>query len=337
MSEKTENATPKRLAKARREGDSGASSFTARSVALLAVLTVLPAAAVAMVAWFTEAMKGAIAQAASADGLAHAPASLELTAVARAVVVLAAPLLLVAAVAAAAATWAQTGGVFAAKGFLPDAKRLDPLAGLARHVSTATFVAMLRAFVYGAAATLVVALALRNHAADLARLAGRTSEVGPFALALVLSIWKTVAFVGLAVAAADLAFTRLLWRNRLKMTHAEVTRERRESDGDPHVLAARRRGFDELLAGSTRLEDAALVVADDGPFACALRWKRGSDSAPVVLVAGPGVAQAARAAGVPVVVDVGLARTLASLGVGRPIPERLYDAVAAHVTSAGVI
>ncbi len=336
MSEKTENATPKRLAKARREGDAGASPFTARAVALLAVLTVLPAAVAAMVAWFTDAMKGAIAHAANAGDRAHEVASVNLAGMARAVVVLAAPLLLVAAVAAAAATWAQTGSVFAAKGFLPDAKRLDPLAGLARHVSTATFVAMTRAFVYGAAATLVVVLALRDHAADLARLAGRTADVGPFALALVLSIWKTVAFVGLAVAAVDFAITRLLWRNRLKMTHAEVTRERRESEGDPHLVAARKRGFDELLAGATRLEDAALVVTGDGPFACALRWKRGSDSAPVVIVAGPGVAQAAQAAGVRIVVDVDLARALGSLTVGRPIPESLYDAVAAHVTSAGI-
>ena len=96
------------------------------------------------------------------------------------------------------------------------------------------------------------------------------------------------------------------------------------------------RAFDELLAGSTRLEDAAIVVADHDSFACALRWKRGSDVAPTVIVSGSSVARAAELANVPIVVDADLARTLASVRVGRTIPERLWDDVAAHLTKLGV-
>ncbi|HEX7666519.1 MAG TPA: EscU/YscU/HrcU family type III secretion system export apparatus switch protein [Polyangiaceae bacterium] len=332
MSEKTENATPKRLAKARREGDAGASPFAARSVALLAVLTVLPAGVTATIAWFADAMKAAITQAATRPDLS----SFDPTAPARAVVTLAAPLLLIAAVASTAATWAQTGAVFAPKAITPDATRLDPFAGFGRRFSIATFVATTRALVYGAAATFVVVLALRDHAADLAHLAGRASAVGPFVLAVALSTWKTIALTGLALAAVDLAITRMLWRNRLKMSHEEIVRERRESEGDPHVREARKRAFDELLAGSTRLEDAAIVVADHDSFACALRWKRGSDVAPTVIVSGSSVARAAELANVPIVVDADLARTLASVRVGRTIPERLWDDVAAHLTKLGV-
>lgn len=67
--------------------------------------------------------------------------------------------------------------------------------------------------------------------------------------------------------------------------------------------------------------------------AVALRYA-GTDEAPVVVSAGEGdlAARIERAAldyAVPIVRDVPLAEALAELRVGEPIPEALYEAVAA--------
>src|SRR5271154_6304775 len=62
--EKTEQATPRRLTKAREEGDSGVSTYAAQAVAFLAVTAVLPGAARALAPSAGADLRAAIAHAA---------------------------------------------------------------------------------------------------------------------------------------------------------------------------------------------------------------------------------------------------------------------------------
>ena len=326
MSEPTEQPTPRRLARARREGDSGISVFAARAIGLLAALAVFPTAARAFGAWWTDAMRGAIAAAPRAD-----VGAVDFASEGRALVLLAAPVILVCAVATAVASISQTGGVVSARRIAPDLARVDPFAGLRRLASPAAMVAFVRAMACGLMAIVIVAYELRVHAIDFAHVAGRIDAVGPLVLALVSKTWKAIALAGVGIAAVDLVVMNVLWRRRLKMTHEEIRRERRESDGDPHVQEARRRGFDELLASAVRIEEAAFVVGDGNAIAVALRYRAGVDSAPTVLASGRGTAEAAQNAGVRVVIDAELAALLAPLALGATIPESLYDRVAARL------
>lgn len=73
--------------------------------------------------------------------------------------------------------------------------------------------------------------------------------------------------------------------------------------------------------------------------AIALRYGD-TDEAPVVVSSGEGdlalrIERSAREHGVPVVHDVPLADALAELGAGEPIPEALYEAVAAILRELG--
>ncbi len=84
-----------------------------------------------------------------------------------------------------------------------------------------------------------------------------------------------------------------------------------------------------------QVQNADFVVANPTHVAVAMRYdqaRRGS--APRVVARGhrllaERIKQVARAAGVPVVHDVSLARSLAELEPGDEIPESLYEAVAA--------
>lgn len=331
MSEPTEEPSPRRLARARREGDSGASPFASKAVALLATLAVLPAAVRATASWWTAAMTSAIAHVPEAS-----TAAFDVLPTARAVVTLGAPVLLVAAAASAATTLAQTGGVVAFGRLAPDLGRANPLAGFGRIFSWSTAAVLARAAGYAAVATLLAFAFARAHAREVAHLAGRdAAAAAPFALAAVQSLWRRIALAGIAAAIADMTVTRVLWRRRLRMTKAELDRERRESDGDPHLKEARRHAFHELLASATRIEDASLVVATENDAGVALRWVRGEDVAPVVVAAGAGVARAGRVAGLTVVDDADLAARLANAPLGSAISPSLYDAVADHLVAAG--
>ena len=189
------------------------------------------------------------------------------------------------------------------------------------------------------AVAFLVAVALApalGAAADLAHLAGRAAPALSLAAIEARALAWRVAIAGLAFGAIDLVVMRRAWIDRLKMTRAEVQREHKDAEGDPHLKAARARAHQEVLAQATltNVRQASVVVVNPTHLACALRYDAGGgDEAPVVVASGEGdfaarIVEAAREAGVPVVRDVPLARALVELEAGDTIPEALYQAVA---------
>jgi type III secretion protein U len=336
VSDKTEEATPKRLRKARQEGDSGASGYAAQAVAFVAAVALAPSAVRALAARSADDLRAAVAAAASRPQSARFdPVDL-----ATEVVALVFPVLLAAGVAGAVALAVQTGGVFASARLTPKLERLDPFAGIQRLFSSARLAAIARAVIAGAAVGWLAWRGLRDHAIDLARVGGGALSTGTGAGVVVSEVagglaWRA-ALVGLGLGVVDLVVTRRAWRRRLRMSKDEVRREYKESEGDPQLKAARERAHHEMLAQATvaSVRQASVVVVNPTHRACALRYdEKEGDEAPVVVASGEGdlaarIVQAARDYGVPVVRDVPLAQALLELEVGAAIPEALYEAVA---------
>jgi type III secretion protein U len=192
-------------------------------------------------------------------------------------------------------------------------------------------------------AALLAFAGLRDHAIDFARTSGRWAAVGVVIGGVGTPLLWRVALVCVALGALDLLVTRQAWIRRLRMTKDEVTREQKESEGDPHMKAARARAHRELLtqAAIASVRTANVVVVNPIHLACALRYdERAGDPAPVVVASGEGeiAAEIARAAwtfAVPLVTDVPLARALYELAVGETIPETLYEAVAEVLRELG--
>ncbi len=332
MSDKTEDPTPKRLRKAREEGDSGASAFAAQSLAFLAALAVLPAALRATATWSEGAMREAIAAAASAEpSLAVAPSTLALD-----LLGLVVPALLAVALTGAVSGVVQAGGGIATKKLAPDLGRLGVFKGLKGLFSTDRLFAVARALLGAAAVAYLAYRGLRDHAGEAARLSGRLSYLVPWLEVVARGLARDAALVGLALAVLDLVVTRRAWTKRLRMSKEEVKREHKESEGDPELKAARERAHHELLASATvaNVRTATVVVVNPTHIACALRYdEKEGDEAPVVVASGEGdlaarIVRAAHDYGVPVVRDVPVARALRELEIGDAIPEALYEAIA---------
>src|SRR5437867_2997627 len=134
MSAKTEEPTPRRLRTAREEGDSGASTFAAHSVAFVAAVALVPAAARALVVRITGDLGAAIERAAHPDArgaaLAFDPGALGTE-----ILALAVPVVLAAAIAGSAAQLVQTGGAIGGKRLSPRLDRLHLAKGFANLVS----------------------------------------------------------------------------------------------------------------------------------------------------------------------------------------------------------
>ena len=150
---------------------------------------------------------------------------------------------------------------------------------------------------------------------------------------------RTVAAVlvaTLAVASADLVWSRILWRRDHRMTKYEVKEELRLAEGDRMVKARLRslrldRSRKRMLSAVPR---ATMVVVNPTHFAVAMRYVRAEGGAPIVLAKGVDlialkIRAIAEAHDIPVVEDKPLARSLyAAVEVERPIPAEFYRAVA---------
>jgi type III secretion protein U len=340
VSDKTEQATPRRLRRARAEGSSGASAYAAHAVAFVAAVAVAPAAVGALVTHASRDVGAALADATHRGGWSLVAARFDRVGLATEGLALALPLLAAAGLAGAVAQLVQTGGVMAASRLAPRLDRIDPAAGLARLFSGARLFAVARALLAVGALAFLAYRELADRAVDFARTAGRLGWVGVLASQSGERFAWRAALVGLALAVVDVLVVRRSWLEGLKMTKAEVRRDHRDAEGDPVVKAARERAYRELLAQSAiaNVRRATVVVVNPTHLACALRYETGkddapSDDAPVVVASGEGelaarIVQAARAYGVPIVRDVPLARALLELQVGDAIPEILYEAVA---------
>lgn len=326
MTDKTEKPTPRRLRRAREQGDSPVSSVLVQACSFIVVLALTPAALTALVARSTQLVHAALEQRSAA-----VPAAL-VQDVCRVLL----PLLAAAAVASAVVGLVQTGGVISTKRLTPDLARLDPIGGLKNVLRPERGLAVVRALV-GAAVVGWLAIGLL---VDEAR--ALTNTVGDPARGLYLAAHLTsrlvwlAAWVGLALAAVDLLVVRRAWLRRLMMSHHEVKQEHKESEGDPQLKAARRRAHEELVnsASLAAVKDATLLIINPTHLAMALRYMDGQDEAPKLIGQGHGelarkMVEAAYAYGVPVVRDIPLARALSELQVGDEIPEALYEAVAA--------
>jgi len=329
MTDKTEQPTPRRLRKAREQGDSPVSGAFIQAAAFAVALALAPAALESTAARAAELLRAAIER---------GSAPLDSVGLSLTVVVLVLPVVGAAALVAALVGLVQTGGNLAFGKLAPDLSRANPFTGLKNLLSAPRALALLRALV---AAIVVAWLAVRltlDHAADFANAAGDARAAGGIAATLVKRLAWLAALVAVALAGVDLVVTRWAWLRRHRMTRDEVKRELREAEGDPELRAARRRAHQEMLAGAmlNAVKDATLVIVNPTHLATALRYvaeETESEEAPRVVAQGQGdlarrIVEAAHAYGVPVVRDVPVARALQELEVGDEIPEALYEAVA---------
>jgi flagellar biosynthesis protein FlhB len=311
VSDKTEEASPRRLRKAREEGDSGASAYAAQALAFVVAVALVPTAVRALASWAAGALRATIAQAA-----VHGTARFDAESLATTVVALTFPVLVAAGIAGAVAHVVQTGGAVASARLTPKLERLNPFVGVRNFFSATRLFAVVRALFAGVFVAWLAVRGLGDHLVDLARLGGRLSWVGTVVAEIAGALAWRAALVGLALGVLDLVVTRGAWLRRLRMSKDEVKREHKDAEGDPQQKAARERAYHELMAQATigNVRTASVVVVNPTHLACALRYdEKEGDEAPVVVASGEGelaqrIVAAATDWGIPVVRDVPLAR-----------------------------
>lgn len=328
MSDKTEEPTPRRLRKAREDGDSPVSAALVQAAGFVVAITLAPAAVAATAGRATARIQQALEyplQAFSPMGLALDVLTLSL------------PLIAAAALVSAVVGFVQTGGIISTKKLAPDLSKANPITGLKNIFNWQRILGVVRSLVGALVVGWLAVRLLLDHGGDLANSIGNIGGAALVASDLSRHLLWIAAMVGLALAALDVLITQWSWKKRLRMSKDEVKREYKESEGDPEIKQARKQAHQEMLRGATisAVKDATVVIVNPTHLATALHYVESDeeDAAPRVVAQGEGdlarqMIDAARAYGIPVVRDVPVARALSDLEIGDEIPEALYEAVA---------
>jgi flagellar biosynthetic protein FlhB len=333
---KTEKATPKKRAEARKKGQVARSQDINGAVVMLASVLALSAFGPGMwrrMADATVAILDLIKEPSVVDRKGIGQLFME---VGGHMLGGFAPILLVCAVAGVLANVLQVGFKPSFQALKPDFKKLNPAHGLKQLVSPNSAVEAVKSTLKVAAVGAIVALALFPRLDEMAALVGMPAEAFLPALAtLVMQIAQRAALAYLAIAAADFFWQRHRFEKGLKMDKEEVKQEFKQQELPNEIKSAQRRRAMELARA--RMMDAVptadVVVTNPTHYSVALKYD--SDKpAPVVVAKGTDhlalrIRRAAAEYGVEVVPDPPLARALyASVDVGRMIPEEMFAAVA---------
>lgn len=334
--EKTEDPTPRRLEKAREEGQ------VARSRELTTYLMLLAGGASL---WLTGTLLysrlGIIMEQSFVFDrnrlfdvnamLQHAASLAQLTLIALL------PLLGVLTVMALTAPIALGGWSMSAKSLAPKFSKLNPIQGLKRMLSSQALIELVK----------VIAKALLIGSVAIYFLSSQTGELlqlmdQPIQQALAKGIELTATATGLMVATLlmvvliDVPYQLWSHTKKLRMSREEVKREHKESDGDPQVKA-RIRSMQQSMARKrmmSQVPHADVIITNPTRYAVALRYDQERMSAPRVVAKGTGAVAArirelANEHNVPLLEAPPLARALyAHVDLEREVPAELYTGVA---------
>lgn len=333
--DRTEQATPQRREKARKEGDILHSRELSSAAAMLAGVVVLGGAAARFAASWQEALAGFLSFGNSAlwEASTQQPVTTALLHLGLSILI---PVGWLAAAVAAAALLsgvAQTGGVHVHPQLIGfKFERVNPVSNLQNLVSLRSAARLGKSLI---PAALLAIFAVQSVVHLIAMPAFSTVRLTD-SLRTIYHLLLVCAWTMLAWAAIDYMVEWRSREQRLRMSKQEMREEFKESEGNPQIRA-RIRNLQRLARKrklSADVSRAAVVVTNPTHYAVALDFDFESMEAPKMLAKGMNllaeeIKEQARWAGVPILENPPLARSLyRTVEPGQSIPAELYAAVA---------
>jgi flagellar biosynthetic protein FlhB len=238
-------------------------------------------------------------------------------------------------------SFAQIGSIFAVEAISPDFSKVNPLKGIQRLFSGKQLMESFRLLLKMIAVIFVTWLILEEWIPGLSRhleqepgqLLEHLGEVGKRMFVALVGTLGLFALV-------DFGLQKWEYRKGLRMTKQEAKQEFKEREGDPQIKA-RVRAVQRDMARKRMMDavkKADAIITNPTHIAIAIVYDKETMAAPKVVAKGADflaerIKKIATEAGVPLVENVALARTLfKTVKVGKYIPRALYQAVADVLT-----
>jgi flagellar biosynthetic protein FlhB len=342
--EKTFEATPQRLAEARRKGDIPRSTDVTAAAVYLGFLAVVLTVGAYAVDRAASVLMIFIAQPDRLMGRILGPGGPGMTGAFMTDALRAlAPFFLVPIAAVVVSLVGQQAVTFSGEKLVPKLSKLSLLKNAKQKFGIGGLVEFAKSLVK----LLAVAAALLVYlSSDLDRMIGAARSdsmvTGALMMQSLVVLLSVTCVISVSIALVDLVWQRFHHARKLRMSYQDLKEEARQAEGDPH-MKAQRRSRAQAIATNRMLLDvprADVVIVNPTHYAVALKWARTPGSAPVCVAKGEGeialrIREIAATARIPVHSDPPTARALhATVEIGREIAPEHYRAVAAAIRFA---
>ena len=337
--EKTEEATAKKLEKAREEGQVAKSNELVIGVSLLMLFLALKLFVGYVGRSFTEVFVESYNYIGNFvnKGFNKRIALSALGKVLTKTLVISLPFYLSAVVSSVAVNVGQVKWKVTSKPLMPKLDRLSPIQGFKRMFSKDKLFELVKAIVKVGLIFYIVYSELKDSLDLLITLYNYSLNESIIIVGdLVISLGIKVSAVLLVIGFIDLLYQKFKFKRDMRMTKQEVKDEYKQSEGDPQIKGKIRRKMQEtsMKRMMQEIPNADVVITNPTHFAVAIKYDRDVSSAPVVVAKGADnlaqrIKDIARENDVEIVENRPLARMLYfNVNVGDDIPPELYQMVA---------
>lgn len=336
-SSKTEEASERKLQKAREQGNVPKSrelnTFAMFMAILLALFTSLPFAMEGFLALYgTILSEAGTARVADKSSFAAYISFLSQKSL-----FFLMPTMLLLLVFAYLGGFSQTGPIWSASPIQPKLSKISIIKGLGRMFSMRSLMEFVKSIFKMLVVGSVLYLILFANLDQILTLSDKTLMDSVRTTQLVLAEMLLAAIViAFILGIVDYIFQRQQFMQEQRMTRREVKDEYKETEGDPHIKGRQRQiRLERARARMMKeLPTADVVVTNPTHYAVALRYDKEKEAAPRVIAMGVDflalkIRETAKEHDIPLYEDPPLARQLyAEAEVGEEIPLELFEAVA---------
>jgi len=247
------------------------------------------------------------------------------------------PMLLLFLVVGLVGNLSQVGLHFTLEKLQPKFSNIFSLSGLKKMFGKDAWIELFKGLIKITIVGMISYSVIKKHSDDILYMADM--QIGVFCAymidILVELLLKVILFL-IILGIADLIYQKRKTHNEMKMSKHEVKDEHKNSEGDPKVIAARKRAMYKMHQQFMMKEvpKATVVITNPTHLAIALRYERGVDQVPFVVGKGADklaerIKELAKDHDVPIVENKPLARAMYDVvEVGDPLPAEFFAAVA---------
>ena len=337
--DKTEEATPKKLQDARKEGQVAKSQELSTAVMLFALFVILKVMIGYIGTRFLQCFKKTyqVIDVYAIEDFTPSIASAFLRNGLIDVLIICLPVFAVAMVAAFVVNVAQVKWQVTAKPLQPKLSKFDPIKGFKRIFSKDKIFELIKSVIKIALIFYVAYSELRDEAGAVVSLYDLSLEqavvyIGDFVINLGLKLSAFYLIVGIV----DYIYQKIKFKKDLMMSKQEVKDEYKQQEGDPQVKGKIKSKMREVSQRRMmqKLPEADVVITNPTHFACAIKYDKTVSEAPILIAKGADylaqkIKESAKEHNIPIVENKPLARMLYyNVDLDSEIPRELYQMTA---------
>ncbi len=340
--EKTEDATPKKLSDARKDGQVAKSKELNSAVGLLALFLTIKYFIGSVGTQFLETFYYVYSRIPEIIKTVNGEMSIQefaalTTEIMKKMLLVLLPFFLVAVITAVVVDLLQVKWAPTTKPLQPKFSKLNPISGFKRFFSKDKLMELLKSVIKIVMVSYIAYSTIKDQFNALFLLYDMTLIRAIQAIGdIVINLGIRISIFYLILGAGDFVYQKFKFKQDMKMTKQEVKDEMKNAEGDPQIKGKQRRRMQEASRRRmmSALPQADVVITNPTHFAVALKYDTEVCPAPYVIAKGEDylalkIKEAAREHGIPIEENKPLARMLYhNVDIGTAIPPELYQAVA---------